>query len=161
MPVVDYGEAGPMRCSRCRAYVNPFFTFVNRGRTFVCNLCGAGTPTPREHICELDADGYRVDTLERPELCKGVVEFAAPAEYCARPPQPPALVFLVEATHGAVSNAIFDTVTPLSRENPHLPATWTPRLPSGGSHRLPRGRPFGAACPPLRLSARALLLRHR
>jgi protein transport protein SEC24 len=39
VPVVDFGPAGPLRCSRCKAYVNPFFKFVEGGRTFVCNLC--------------------------------------------------------------------------------------------------------------------------
>lgn len=39
LPVVDFGKEGPIRCSRCQAYPNPFFQFVNGGRLFICNLC--------------------------------------------------------------------------------------------------------------------------
>ncbi|KAL5070735.1 hypothetical protein RYX36_021622 [Vicia faba] len=37
--VVDFGESGPVRCSRCKAYVNPFMKFIDQGRRFICNLC--------------------------------------------------------------------------------------------------------------------------
>ena len=32
-------EGGPVRCDRCKAYMNPFMQFVDGGRQFVCNLC--------------------------------------------------------------------------------------------------------------------------
>ena len=69
--VVDFGEGGPVRCARCRAYVNPFTRFADNGRAMVCNFCGASTPLPPEYVCHLGADGLRRDRLERPELCKG------------------------------------------------------------------------------------------
>jgi protein transport protein SEC24 len=31
IPVVDYGEMGPVRCSRCKAYINVFVTFSDNG----------------------------------------------------------------------------------------------------------------------------------
>ena len=71
MPVVDLGGAGPIRCGRCRAYINPFFSFLDGGRSFQCNLCGFVNPTPSEYFCEVDQDGYRRDHAERPELCSG------------------------------------------------------------------------------------------
>jgi protein transport protein SEC24 len=37
--VVDFGQAGPIRCSRCQAYSNPYFRFINGGSVFICNLC--------------------------------------------------------------------------------------------------------------------------
>ena len=74
VPVVDFGESGPVRCERCRAYINPFFEFVEGGRAFVCNLCGAKTDTPRDCF---------PDGANRLELCRGAVEFVAPAEYGA------------------------------------------------------------------------------
>ena len=61
VPVVDFGESGPVRCERCRAYINPFFEFVEGGRAFVCNLCGAKTETPRD---------YFPDGANRLELCR-------------------------------------------------------------------------------------------
>ena len=110
IPVIDFGEAGPVRCERCRAYVNPFFTFLDGGRSFQCNLCGMVNSTPRDYFCEIDHNGNRRDQNERPELCHGVVEFVAPAEYQARPPLPPPIVFLVECSFGAVSGGIFQAV---------------------------------------------------
>jgi protein transport protein SEC24 len=61
VPVVDFGAAGPVRylnpvrslcncrvsltrwcrCGRCRAYINPFDTFVRGGTHYVCSLCSA------------------------------------------------------------------------------------------------------------------------
>jgi protein transport protein SEC24 len=39
IPYIDYGEEGPFRCYRCKAYVNPYMTFVEGGIKSVCNLC--------------------------------------------------------------------------------------------------------------------------
>ena len=33
------GEAGPLRCGRCKAYINPAFQFTENGRKCVCNFC--------------------------------------------------------------------------------------------------------------------------
>ena len=49
-------------------------------------------------------------TDQRPELCRGVVEFVAPPEYQARPPRPPPIVCLVEASYASVSSGIFQTI---------------------------------------------------
>ena len=110
VPLVDFGEAGPVRCGRCRAYVNPFFSFADGGRSFVCNMCAFVNRVPDDYFCEADGHGYRRDMNERPELCRGVVEFVAPAEYTARPPKPPPVVVVLEATFGAVAGGIFQAV---------------------------------------------------
>jgi protein transport protein SEC24 len=31
---------GPVRCHRCKAYINPWCLFIDAGRKFTCNLCG-------------------------------------------------------------------------------------------------------------------------
>ena len=36
---MDYNPTGPVRCNRCKAYMNPFVQFVDGGRRFVCNIC--------------------------------------------------------------------------------------------------------------------------
>lgn len=36
---VDHGEEGPVRCSRCRAYVSPWCNFVQGGSKFICGIC--------------------------------------------------------------------------------------------------------------------------
>ena len=61
IPVIDCGEEGPTRCSRCRAYINPFVRWSESDRDrshFTCNLCGAkGTVS--------DA---RLAQIQRPEI---------------------------------------------------------------------------------------------
>ncbi|KAL9359167.1 hypothetical protein Peur_047290 [Populus x canadensis] len=32
--VVDFGESGPVRCSRCKGYTNPFMKLIDHGRRF-------------------------------------------------------------------------------------------------------------------------------
>ena len=43
IPLVDFLEDGPLRCNRCKAYVNPGFQFTQEGRKATCNLCLAET----------------------------------------------------------------------------------------------------------------------
>ncbi|KAJ0988877.1 hypothetical protein J5N97_007233 [Dioscorea zingiberensis] len=100
--VVDFGESGPLRCSRCKAYVNPFMKFVEQGRRFICNLCGFTDETPRDYYCNLGPDGRRRDADERPELCRGTVEFVATKEYMVRDPMPAVFFFLVDVSMNAV-----------------------------------------------------------
>eukprot|EP00249_Psilotum_nudum_P012247 c23671_g1_i1 orf=107-3535(+) len=100
--VVDFGENGPVRCSRCKAYINPFMKFVDQGRRFVCNLCGFTNETPRDYHCNLGPDGRRRDADERPELCKGTVEFVATKEYMIRSPMPAVFFYLIDVSQTAV-----------------------------------------------------------
>ncbi|CAI8605195.1 unnamed protein product [Vicia faba] len=100
--VVDFGESGPVRCSRCKAYVNPFMKFIDQGRRFICNLCGFSDETPRDYHCNLGPDGRRRDADEKPELCKGTVEFVATKEFMVREPMPAVYFFLVDVSMNAV-----------------------------------------------------------
>lgn len=78
---VDFGEAGPIRCGSCKAYMNPHMQFVDRGRKFRCCFCGTSNATPVDYICNTGADGRRHDAFDRPELCRGSVDFVASKEY--------------------------------------------------------------------------------
>ncbi|XP_068661634.1 protein transport protein SEC24 C-like [Aristolochia californica] len=100
--VVDFGESGPVRCSRCKGYVNPFMKFIDQGRRFICNLCGFTDETPRDYICNLGPDGRRRDADERPELCRGTVEFVATKEYMVRDPMPAVYFFVIDVSMNAV-----------------------------------------------------------
>ncbi|KAJ4810599.1 Protein transport protein sec24 [Rhynchospora pubera] len=100
--LVDFGEMGPVRCIRCKAYINPFMRFIDQGRRFVCNLCGFGNDTPRDYICNLGPDMRRRDADERPELCRGTVEFVATKEFMVREPMPAVYFFLVDVSMNAV-----------------------------------------------------------
>ncbi|XVF64559.1 hypothetical protein PTKIN_Ptkin09bG0178500 [Pterospermum kingtungense] len=100
--VVDFGESGPVRCSRCKGYINPSMKFIDQGRKFICNLCGFTDDTPRDYHCNLGPDGRRRDADERPELCRGTVEFVATKEYMVRDPMPALYFFLIDVSMNAV-----------------------------------------------------------
>ena len=42
-PLIDLGDMGPVRCTRCKAYMNPFMQFIDGGRRFQCVFCGCAT----------------------------------------------------------------------------------------------------------------------
>uniref|UniRef100_A0A1J3HXG5 Protein transport protein Sec24-like n=6 Tax=Noccaea caerulescens TaxID=107243 RepID=A0A1J3HXG5_NOCCA len=100
--VVDFGEAGPVRCSRCKGYINPFMKFIDQGKKFICNFCGYTDETPRDYHCNLGPDGRRRDADERPELCRGTVEFVATKEYMVRDPMPAVYFFLIDVSMNAI-----------------------------------------------------------
>ncbi|KAJ6996198.1 protein transport protein Sec24-like, partial [Populus alba x Populus x berolinensis] len=100
--VVDFGESGPVRCSRCKGYINPFMKFIDQGRRFICNLCGFTDETPRDYLCNLGPDGRRRDADERPELCRGTVEFVATKEFMVRDPMPAVYFFLIDVSMHAM-----------------------------------------------------------
>ena len=105
--VVNFGNAGIVRCRKCRTYVNPFISWLDNGRRWRCNVCGALNDVPAPYFHPLDpATGQRRDKYERMELCKGSVEFVAPGEYMVRPPQPAVYVFVVDVSYAAVAAGV-------------------------------------------------------
>lgn len=42
-PIVNFGDLGPVRCIRCKAYMCPFMQFIDSGRRFQCLFCKATT----------------------------------------------------------------------------------------------------------------------
>nr|CDS26853.1 protein transport protein sec24c [Hymenolepis microstoma] len=106
--LTDMGPQGPVRCVRCKAYVCPFFVFIDGGRRFQCSLCGASTAVPQEYFAHLDHTGRRIDALQRPELCLGSYEVVATAEYCKdnTPPLPPAYIFLLDVSSASVRSGL-------------------------------------------------------
>jgi protein transport protein SEC24 len=40
IPVIEMQKEGPVRCRRCKGYLNPWCVFTDGGKKFVCNLCG-------------------------------------------------------------------------------------------------------------------------
>eukprot|EP00668_Euglena_longa_P048482 GGOE01065550.1.p1 GENE.GGOE01065550.1~~GGOE01065550.1.p1 ORF type:complete len:1034 (+),score=173.03 GGOE01065550.1:257-3103(+) len=86
IPVVDFGPSGPIRCKRCRVYLNSFVHFVEQGKKWKCNFCDILNEVPHDFFCNIDADGKRRDLSQRMELSRGSVEYDVQnvAEYCFR-----------------------------------------------------------------------------
>ena len=57
IPCVDYGEEGPFRCHRCKAYVNPGMTFTDGGSKATCNLCQFSNDVPVNYQSALNEFG--------------------------------------------------------------------------------------------------------
>ncbi|RKO83219.1 Sec23/Sec24 trunk domain-containing protein, partial [Blyttiomyces helicus] len=104
--VVDLGEAGPIRCNRCKAYINPFFIFFDGGRKFKCNLCAFDNEVPSNYFVNLDMNGRRIDADSRPELKKGTVEFVASKEYSNRPAKPASYIFAIDVTWNSLQSGM-------------------------------------------------------
>jgi hypothetical protein len=78
VPLVTDLEA-PIRCDKCRGYMNPFCRFIEQGRKFVCSLCQATNTVPDSYFSALDpSTGRRLDIQKRPELCYGTFDLIAP-----------------------------------------------------------------------------------
>ncbi|RYE98178.1 MAG: Sec23/Sec24 zinc finger-containing protein [Methanobacteriota archaeon] len=107
LQVVDFGESGPLRCNRCRGYINLFVKWEEGGRVWRCNLCGGPNDVPPTYQCSLDQWGMRHDRPARAELCQSSVEFVAPPVFCTRALMPLSVFFVVEATHPAIASGAF------------------------------------------------------
>ncbi|KAI9232353.1 MAG: Sec23/Sec24 trunk domain-containing protein [Podila humilis] len=106
--IVDFGEAGPKRCRRCKAYINPYMRFTGGGQRFVCNLCLFENDVEPSYFCNLDMNGRRLDLDQRPELRNGSIEFAVPKEYSNKPPLPAGYVFAIDVSWTAVQSGMLN-----------------------------------------------------
>lgn len=103
IPVLDFGEAGPPRCRRCRTYINAFMTFKSGGNKLVCNMCGFANDVTPDYFAPTDPSGVRVDRMQRPELMLGTVEFTVPKEYWSKEPVGLRYLFLIDITQEAIN----------------------------------------------------------
>ncbi|KAK5115180.1 hypothetical protein LTR85_009938 [Meristemomyces frigidus] len=110
IPVLDFGDAGPPRCRRCRAYINPFMIFSNGGNRMTCNLCGHPNEVTSDYFAPTDPSGVRVDRAQRPELLLGTCEFLVPKEYWSKEPVPMRYLFLIDVTAEAYSRGFLQGV---------------------------------------------------
>uniref|UniRef100_A0A8B9KJ51 SEC24 homolog D, COPII coat complex component n=1 Tax=Astyanax mexicanus TaxID=7994 RepID=A0A8B9KJ51_ASTMX len=106
--VVNHGEAGPIRCNRCKAYMCPFMLFIDGGRRYQCAFCNCVNEVPVQYFQHLDHMGRRVDLYERPELSLGSYEFTATLDYCKnnKPPNPPAYIFMIDVSYNNIKSGL-------------------------------------------------------
>jgi protein transport protein SEC24 len=93
--------SSPFRCTKCMAYINSFFKFIEGNQKCICNICGMVLNTP---------DIYLRDGLEKVELYAGTYDFKAPAEYSNRPCQPFFYIFCVDVSGVGLEMRIFQQV---------------------------------------------------
>ncbi|KAI7886500.1 hypothetical protein K492DRAFT_156094 [Lichtheimia hyalospora FSU 10163] len=128
--VVDHGQEGPVRCNRCRAYINPWCTFTQGGSRFICNICSHVNEVPSWYFANIDMSGRRVDADQKPELRYGSVEFAVPAEYnSTRSPTALNYIFALDVSAQAVQSGMVQACCDALEKTLFL--NGTRRLPSG------------------------------
>lgn len=117
-PIVNFGDVGPVRCIRCKAYMCPFMQFIDSGRRFQCLFCKATTDVPAEYFQHLDHTGNRMDKYERPELVLGTYEFVATKDYCRNNvlPQPPAIIFIIDVSYNNIKSGMVQLVCSQMKE---------------------------------------------
>ena len=108
VPVLDFGETGPPRCTRCRAYINPFMQFKAGGNKLVCNMCTYPNDVPGEYFAPTDHTGVRVDRLQRPELTLGTVDFMVPKAYWSKEPVAMRWLFLIDVSAESVNRGFLE-----------------------------------------------------
>ncbi|WVQ86219.1 hypothetical protein IAT38_008387 [Cryptococcus sp. DSM 104549] len=114
-------EDGPPRCEKCRGYVNPWVRFVDGGRKWCCNLCGANNDVSPTYFSHLAPNGQRLDHATRPELQRGTVDFPVGPSYWALQP-PPSSSLLDSTVPDALSTTASDLLGGLQAslgQHPH------------------------------------------
>jgi protein transport protein SEC24 len=111
-PVTNFGEIGPVRCHRCKAYMCSFMQFIDGGKRFICCFCEAATDVPTEYFNHLDHSGRRMDWFQRPELCLGSYEILATKQYCKdeKWPEPPAFIFMIDVSYNSVRSGLTEYI---------------------------------------------------
>jgi protein transport protein SEC24 len=147
VPVLDFGDVGPPRCRRCRAYINPFMVFSNGGNKMTCNLCSHPNEVAPEYFAPTDPSGIRVDRASRPELTLGTCEFLVPKEYWSTEPVPMRYLFVIDTTAEACTRGFLQGVcdgilAALYDENLEINENETAESPSQPS-KLPPGSKVG------------------
>lgn len=106
--IVNHGEAGPIRCNRCKAYMCPYMQFIDGGRRYQCAFCSCVNEVPVQYFRHLDHMGRRMDLYERPELSLGSYEFIATLDYCRnnKPPNPPAYIFMIDVSYTNIKSGL-------------------------------------------------------
>ena len=107
VPGADALDIGPVRCRRCRTYMNPAMQHTPNYR-FVCNICQFPNNTvPSDYSSMINPQtGTRVDVAIRPELHKGVYDILVPKSYNVGGPEviPQVLhhVFLIDVSEQSI-----------------------------------------------------------
>lgn len=110
VPVIDFGGSGPLRCHRCRTYINPFVHFTNGGKQYMCKMCDYNNEVPSHYFSPLDFNGKRHDIASRPELSRGTVEYEVSQvpDYVLRPLSPLKMLFAIDVSYVSISSGMFD-----------------------------------------------------
>ncbi|CAE8583120.1 unnamed protein product [Polarella glacialis] len=113
LPLSDVGAEEPLRCPRCRCYVNPHFRWsLRNAQKFECNMCGHNLDVPETFLEEMELNGQTADEDHHPELVFGSVDFTAEGFSDDRPTgsSVPLVCFAIETSAAAVASGFTPAV---------------------------------------------------
>ncbi|EDO18280.1 hypothetical protein Kpol_1039p29 [Vanderwaltozyma polyspora DSM 70294] len=106
VPLSDDGLV--LRCRRCRAYINPYVTFIDQSRRWKCNFCRLANDCPYQ--IDRGLNNSISSRYERPELSNAIIDYLAPKEYSLRQPPPSVYLFILDVSSKAMKNGFLVTV---------------------------------------------------
>ena len=106
VPTVDFGEDGPLRCARCKGYLNPFVKFTDYEKKWKCNLCQVENEVPRGY----QSTSYQQNDNSRPELNRGTVEFLVGKDMKGGIQRESVVIFAVDVSHKSILSGLLETV---------------------------------------------------
>ncbi|XP_078094614.1 protein transport protein Sec24C-like [Mustelus asterias] len=120
--LVDPGEAGPVRCESCAAYMCPLMRFIDNGQRFECPFCDAVSRVPQHYFHPIDYSGKRADRPTRPELSRGSYEFVLPKEQSKSGQSSVGFIFMIDVSYNAVRSGLLSLICAELKElMQHLP----------------------------------------
>ncbi|CAF0738073.1 unnamed protein product [Didymodactylos carnosus] len=117
-PITNFGDIGPVRCHRCKAYMCSFMQFIDGGKRFICAFCNQCTDVGTEYFNHLDHNGRRLDWYQRPELCLGSYEILATKQYCKdeKWPEAPAFIFMIDVSYSSVRSGLLHFICQILKD---------------------------------------------
>lgn len=107
--LAEPGRWGPIRCTRCRSYANPYFQWSSKDSSkLLCNMCGHHTEVPEGFVEEMDRSAQNDE--EHLEFVHGSVDYVAPSSVdIGRPqlPSVPTTCFVVESSTSSIRSGLF------------------------------------------------------
>jgi len=119
IPLVKYNDEEEIpRCGGCKAYINPFFSWVEAGDKWICNMCKAKNVTLPYFFESFDKSGQRKDKGTRPEISAGSYEFYATKSFLNndRPLNKPVYVFCLDVSLAASQNGYLSSAVESIKE---------------------------------------------
>ncbi|KAJ6555227.1 hypothetical protein B0H10DRAFT_2169644 [Mycena sp. CBHHK59/15] len=115
-PVPTVQDGVITRCQSCRAYINPYVQFIDRGNRWRCALCAASNDVPQLFDWNT-VTNQPSDRLDRHELTSSAVDFIATTEYVRDAPQALVYVFLIDVSYGAIKSGMVSTAVDAILQN--------------------------------------------
>ena len=105
-PVPSLSDLDPMRCIDCKSFSNPFWEFLDGGKSARCNICGLVNKVDQKHFSELGEDGYPSNIQDRVELMNGAFEINVGEEFANKTPSYPSYLFVVDVGAASIKSGV-------------------------------------------------------